>query len=416
MDNNLYFIERKNEYIVININSLNTLVLKKNLLYIDGEINPKIRQLSDESSFLSRLKPTILEKSISPTIITSFKCNYRCSYCYQKDMKQDQDIITPLKVEKIRNFYRLYCNQNNIKEEFGIISIMGGEPFLIENRSSIEAIAQIWRNNTLSFTTNGSYMEKFYDIIETNNVIIKLSLDGTKEMHYRYRHPADDKDYDKAINALNNLISMNKTVQIITVFHPEMWKEYSRFYDLMEQIGWLKKENLNIAFIPELNGCGCDDIENIDEIIASYIKLRKADSRTLKIDARKLFPGSINFISSMRLASRKKCYECYRCSCLYSPDYKFLPNGTIHFCMMSNDSITQIGQYYPEVVIDQTKINSLAQRRFDVNEKCISCMYKAFCKGGCAITALNKTKSINEYDCSLWQNPSFLSMYDEILK
>lgn len=413
-NDNIYVVEKDDSYFIINIDSLNIIALSKKDLYKNGELNPLVMELSQQDSFLKRLDPVIVNSKINPHIVTSFNCNYSCSYCYQRDMKAARRKLEAKDVEKIKFFYDSYCNEMNIQEEFGGIYILGGEPFLLENRDTLEAIAQTWPNTTLTFTTNGTYLDKFIDFIKSNKTSIRISLDGTKEMHYKYRKTKEFNAYEKTIEAMRLLLGINFEIQVVTVFHPCFWHEYPKFFNQMEKMGWLQNDNLKIAFIPKI-GYGCDDISNVTEIIEAYLELARLDNRVKFVDTRKLFPGSINLISSLKMAKSENSYECYRCSCLYSPDYCFLPDGTVHFCMMSNDSQTEIGRYTPKIEINKEKIKLLQARRFDLHDKCIKCKYKVFCKGGCPITALSKTKSVSGFDCSLWERQNFLQYFDNVL-
>ncbi len=409
----LYLVDIAGKYLVINLDSLNMIELNKNELIIEGKLNDKLTSMLEEPSFTETLTPIANKDAISPLIITSFKCNYSCSYCYQRDLKCNDNILSVEKIAKIKEFYHCYCRDMHIEEKYKSISIMGGEPLLPENKNLIKAISHTWKGIPLTFTTNGTYLNDYIDFIINQKVNIRVSIDGTKDMHYLFRKTKDISAYDKTIEAIKQLLDMEIPVQILTVFHPEIREEYTKYLDFLESLGWLKKK-LYVAFIPQF-GHGCDDINNAEENIIAYLDLCSLDTRAKFIDARKLFPGSINLKDALTMAKNSHCYECYRCSCLYQPDYKFLPDGTIHFCLMSSHEATKIGRYYPYIEYDIDKINSLSKRRYDKNEKCKNCKYKVLCMGGCAITGLIKTNSVEGIDCSLWKNPNFLKYYDKII-
>lgn len=412
----IFVIERKYNYILINIESLNVEIISKKEIYINGKINPKINYLIETPSFVNTLIPKQDNEFIEPHIITSFNCNYSCTYCYQQDQKRKSKIMTPLDIQKIKLFYDEYCNFYNIPKKFGIINIVGGEPFLPENEETIMAISQNWSDNILSFTTNGSYLNYYSSFIQQHKIRIKLSLDGTKEMHYRRRITREKDAYENTIASLNMLIDNDVDTNIITLFNPKWWKEYPQFFDEMVQLGWLKSSKLTIGFIPQF-GRGCDDIskESIENNIEAFFKLKQIDSRADKIDARKLYTGSNNLITSLYQSRTSKTYDPYRCSCLSKPSYSFLPDGTVHFCISAINDQSLIGRYKPIIEIDHKKVETLKKRRFDQMEKCRLCNYKVFCKGGCVITAIEKTGQIDGLYCSIWDNPLFIKSFDQIL-
>jgi len=412
MDNEIYVLDKDENYIFLNIENLKRVSVPKAALTHKSMLEKIIEYLNPKTPILDTMMPLTTKEIIAPTIVVGFACNYRCEYCYQYDMHNQTQVLQPQSVRNIKSFYQSFCDKYSIAEKYGEINIIGGEPFLLPNKATLEAISDVWAKNTLCFTTNGTHIEDFFDYIISSNSRFKVSVDGTKEMHYKRRIPPYDLAYERTLNGLKLLLDYGKDVQVITVFDPNSWEAYPKFFDLMEELGWLKNKNFKICFISQFN-CGCDDIVNVEENVEAFVHLLDIDSRTKNVDARKLFPGSSNLIHAM--SGNNIEYVPYRCSCLYSPDYWFLPDGTVHFCFCGNSSQTIVGRYEPKIEIDDFKINLLKKRRIDNNPKCRRCIYKFLCKGGCAITALSKTGELSEIDCSLWNNASFIKYFDKIL-
>lgn len=415
MNENIFVVKEREYYIFINIESFKSVKIHRGQIFINGKLNAEIERLKEPVSFDNEMN-FVPSKAINPTFVLDFKCNYNCQYCYQKDMRLNKGRMKEGHIDGIDKFYDYYCNKNKIKKEFGEINIIGGEPFLEDNKETIEYIAEKWVDSILCFTTNGTNVISYIDFLTSHKTKLKVSLDGTKQMHYRHRKTNEKYAFEKTIEGIKILLEKDKEINIVAVFDPEMLYEYPDFFSLMETLGWISNPKLKLAFIPQFN-YGCDDITDLKKVINSFLVLLDMDNRTRYVDARKLFPGSNTFFCNIKQRqSGGVDYNPYRCSCLYYPDYWFLPDGTVHFCFYTQIEETRVGKYYPNIQINQRKIDLLKNRRIDLNKKCKACTYKFLCKGGCAISALAKTQTISGEDCSLWVDPFFINHYDKIFK
>ena len=412
---NIFALQEGEYYIFLNIESFRDVRVHRSQIFINGKLNKKIEEISEPIHTESGINVEMC-KLINPTFVLDFNCNYHCEYCYQKNMRLNSGNMTEEHIDGIGRFYDYFCKKNNIEKKFGEINIIGGEPFLESNRRTIEYISQKWADSPLCFTTNGTNVISYLDFLVKRKTRIKVSLDGTKQMHYSRRKTKDKYAFEKTIDGIKELLKNNKDVQIVTVFDYSMLEGYSGFFSLMESLGWGSNPKLKIAFIPQFNS-GCDDIIDLRKTVDSFLRLNEKDNRTQMVDARKLFPGSIVFENIMR---KKQCGEIgcspYRCSCLYYPDYWFLPDGTVHFCFYTKSEKTLIGKYFPQVEFDQEKIVQLKNRRIDFIEKCKNCKYRFLCRGGCAISSLQRTGTIYNEDCMLWKDAFFVKHYDKVLK
>jgi sulfatase maturation enzyme AslB (radical SAM superfamily) len=281
----VYAIDIGNEYLLINSISLERKTIAKNDLF---KKSADIEEFINQSSYIERLAPETNFQKIEPTIVTSFDCNYSCTYCYQKEKKIILGRTLPIDVDLIKSFYCTFGQLYNLPLDFGTIHVVGGEPLLPENYDTLCHIPEIWPNNTISITTNGTFLIDYSDYINRNNVKVKISIDGTKEMHMKRRLTKQNDAYNKTINGLEMLIESKIDTTIMTVFNPENVEGYSKFFDQLETMGWLHVPNLSLAFIPEV-GCGCDDmpVEDVLESLSAFSKLKQLDGRTKHVDARK---------------------------------------------------------------------------------------------------------------------------------
>lgn len=416
MGSNIYFIDNGPSVLLVDLNSLRTCEINKQDFTADAVKRAVAEHFSDSRPYFERLKPKKLtDDRISPTIVTSFACNYACEYCYQRPSKGMYDRMTPHGIDAIYGFYKFFCEKHQFPFEFDYITVIGGEPLLPENRAVLRRIVEVWSDQPLRITTNGAYLLDYAEFLIAHNVELTVSLDGTEQTHFARRKTADPLAYRKAIDGIRLLLSNNLKISISAVFSPKNLNDYCAFFDEMETLGWLKNPNLCLTFLGE-DGFGTDDrsYESVMQNLEAFVSLRRADKRAWYVNARKLLPGGTALTDALELASFDE-YRPYRCGCLYNPSFAFLPDGSVMPCLSIQDSRFQIGRFLPEPELNEEYYTALANRRIDRMEKCRECSKRVLCKGSCLSTVLHKQGNCTSIDCSMWQNLDFLSYYEAVM-
>lgn len=410
----IYVLEFADKNMLFDLKTLEAKIYTKKEMFLCTQEELK-KEFIEKTEYTSRFEPVETNNIVNPTIITSYKCNYSCEYCFEKEEKKKTEVMSAEDIIKIARFYDFLSEKTSIPYKIGDITIMGGEPLLVENVETLNSITKMWPGNMLRITTNGTYLTEYMDFIGENNIEIKVSLGGTEEVHHKRRKCDMEGVYDKTIQGIKELLNRNVRTTVMIVFTPEDIYNYIQLFDLLVDLGWTQNPALEVAFIPEI-GVGGDDMAEgkIIDSLKAFRELKALDWRTKFVDARKLLPGSISLIMSLQYAREKK-YEPYRCSCLEKPNYAFLPDGRVQLCAAMQDTMGCIGRYKPTIEIDFEKINQFSKRRVDSLEKCKDCRMKALCLGGCAATSLSKKNEIIDTYCGFWDNPDFLEYLEDIL-
>lgn len=415
MKQEIRFLTFDDSVLIVDLNSLNSTVINKNYLTRDVVENI-ISVWSGEKPYYERLTPINTKSNVDVLIIPSFSCNYTCSYCYQEKQKKSVDKMSISDIDSIYEFCKRFCEFKEIELKFGNIEIMGGEPFLLENKAVINKAFQTWPESNFIFTTNGTFLLDFIPSFEGKKVNVRVSLDGAEHTHYRRRHTKQRWAYNRALEGIKHLIEKNIPTLIITVFNPECIEEYSEFFDIMDKLGWRKGAPINCAFIPEVdNGSDGIDCETVLKNINAYIELKKMDLRASYVDARKLVPGGIKLIEALSLANEGK-YNPYRCFAVDSSKLTFMPNGNVKTCISLPDELGCIGTYKKSISFNYAVIEALMSRRVDKMEKCRECVMRVFCCGGCVATAADMNGNLTDCYCNLWENPVFLGKMEEMFR
>ena len=126
----------------------------------------------------------------------SYRCNFRCSYCYQHGddhqlTSNESPDYLPLLKSKVESFITEYKNDynNNI-----YIELFGGEPLLPGNEHFFDFAIQLCEKHDakLIITTNGFHIEDYLDRLLINSKLIakvSTTLDGVGIEHDQHRRP-----------------------------------------------------------------------------------------------------------------------------------------------------------------------------------------------------------------------------------
>ncbi len=144
----------------------------------------------------------------------TYRCNFRCRYCYVKPLYNDLD----LNIENVDNIIN-YIKRQKKKEQRLIINFHGGEPLL--NFETIiyfiKKCDEIFGKVSYGMTTNGYLLDD--DLIEfiakKFDFNLSISIDGMENTHEYNRISLDGKNTHQVImkNAIK-LLELNPKVRI----------------------------------------------------------------------------------------------------------------------------------------------------------------------------------------------------------
>lgn len=174
------------------------------------------------------------------TIWLTYKCNMRCSYCYEGENK-DSDEMNFATANRILMFIKNKIFENN---EECMINFHGGEPLL--NYSILEyLILEIrkWNNEKISLilTTNAVLLDESKIRFLTSNLDeISISIDGKQGTHDCCR---------KFVDGLGSYASIIKNVKRITEYRDRKCNLIARMTLVPSTVSSLYE---NISFLLEL--------------------------------------------------------------------------------------------------------------------------------------------------------------------
>jgi len=260
------------------------------MLYDNGVLinstRDEFKEIMEIYNFYS-LDNTIAIITIHPT----FDCNFKCTYCIQKDSLNKTEVKIPsiLFDKAIIAFFEKYLLENDFKKVKIIWS--GGEPLLIWER--IKALTVLMANycqkkgiqHSFGMVSNGSLISKSVaqELLQYHISDIEITVDGPPDVHNRRRISKDgENSFERVINGILNAGQfINVTIRI------NIDRENIAYYDdflkyLSHRIKNLRNVSINIERVVKDNRKSNMDYTSyaIEEFSALELDLKNNHSIT----------------------------------------------------------------------------------------------------------------------------------------
>lgn len=336
--------------------------------------------------------------------IPTYQCNFKCPYCYQEtyeilnenELENNVDSFFKCTEEILNEFTDK--NKVEIKKQDVEITLMGGEPLLIENKKQIHKfLKEVYkREYSLVIITNGYNIDFFINELEPKYIVgVQITLDGSSNVHNKRRILKNgEKTFDKILN--NIVLLLEKGIKV-----------YIRVNVDSENIEFLKKLEIEIKekvkekeyniypylYLIQDGGCSgnkfvINEIEYLKKILKNKENYSFFD---VKYHGKNFYESIIN--DKMVSFKTKNCASC-------SKQYIFDGSGNIYKCWFGvGNPIFKIGEYKKGLNLDK-KLDTLWKSR-DIHslKKCTDCKYRFICGGGCLSHIIKSNEDIYKERC-----------------
>lgn len=293
------------------------------------------------------------------------KCNFNCTYCFEKNKKKDD-----MNKETIKKAIDLLFLDN--KNDKKTISFFGGEPLLRVDLIEY-AINYIKQNNwydltEFSITTNGSlYNDRIMEIIKQNNIHIMTSVDGIKEIHDKNRVTIDNKPtFDLIMDKVNMYKDQKSISSFKNTITKETVKDYFDFYK------YCNNNNLNLTTtIVADEKVGFNNDDDVDELMDIYEDICTYYINSIKQNKFVQIPPFLRSFASLYPDLRSDDY------CPINEKFTVDTNGDMYIChrFCGDDKF---------IVGNINNIQSLNPIHYNKDlSNCNECWAKKICLGGC---------------------------------
>ncbi|MFR4164063.1 MAG: radical SAM protein [Paraclostridium sordellii] len=299
------------------------------------------------------------------TILVTSDCNLRCSYCYEGEKKNKQN-MTIETADKVIDFIKKTFPKSESKKPHVVFH--GGEPFL--NFKIIKYIKtkldNEMSNNDIIYeiTTNGTIInDEIIKFLKENNIQLSISIDGSRDAHNKYRIFSNGKgSYDIVIKNTKYLLANNLDLRCRMTYNSD------NFRDLFTGICELKNIGLDL-FATSANfydkSWTKNSIAELREEIGKLMKLHKENDIHISI------------VDKSQIC--KKQGDCFG----GITSFAITPEGTIYPCIFNiNSKKFAIGTVYNFNYNEiKNKMYSFHREVISLDSECNDCGVKELCKG-----------------------------------
>jgi len=359
--------------------------------------------LSDSELLAGKREPEKPEKTIyRPTALMlslSNQCNLRCVYCYANAGNSSKILSWNLITKSIDTMFTnaIETNKENIE-----VCFHGTGETLVRWETFRKTVNYVLSKKPeairvdFSLVTNGTLLDdERIKFLVANNFIITLSMDGTQPVQDKQRPSADGKgSYDDVIKGMKLLVDAKIDFIVRSTITSENIDLMSEFVILCAGLGCPE-----ISFLPfSAVGRGATDLSQVTphSFIENYL-LAKKKGRELGITV-SMVGTNISEISS---------YYCDAVgyNCVISPEGDISACSRVTSADDSLASVFIIGNVTESgLIVNQEKINSLANFNLYSYPECNDCFAKYVCSGGCPHDRLSFENKMSSTWCEIVKN------------
>lgn len=316
-------------------------------------------------------------KNVVFGIVTTYKCNLSCLYCYEKNYQTDNNIISSKVSEDICKYITQYVDFYKIENVKLIFT--GGEPTL--NMEAILFITKVLSRHfkqqekgfSFSIVTNGTVNIENYleELREVGLDLVQISLDGPRKIH-NLRRVSNFDAYGASLNFIRCCVK-NKIPLVVRTNIDKQNIEH--FEEMVREICDLANDGVMLSLYQtekticerSINEPFCFDVDNI---LSAYSIAKKYGFKVNRYNP--FWGGCMSLV----------------------PIGQFIdPNGNIYKCGgMLGHSNEIVGSIYDFKGV-RKNVESYIDKK--ITEDCIKCNMFPACAGGC-IYKKHYTKSCNE--------------------
>lgn len=338
----------------------------------------------------------------SVVLVPNLGCNYRCTYCFEKEGGYPSKVMTKEEVDAV---FKIIKDKVEPGEK---TTLYGGEPLAKENREVIEYILQKCEeiDSTCFAVTNAHDLEHYMDLLGGKKISsLQITVDGPREIHNSRRIALDrESSYDKIMKNIETALR-ETDVSIYMRINVDL-RNSPYITDLLEDLdkrGFLDNPSFRVI---ANNVVGVGDLTLVNEGFQKLGKIVK--EKYPKIDY--VFSGRVSdtedsLFSAVYLGQKipLRVSVCGADSNLRV----FGPGGAIYPCWSCVGGTDDVIGIYDES--GSVRWNSETKEKWNrkmvgYKKKCIRCKFALICGGGCIRPALPNEESANIYDCDYYNN------------
>ena len=333
----------------------------------------------------------------SVAFVLTYQCNFRCPYCYEGNgdcniSSQNRSIMTPEMVDAI-----FAIHQNEIEN----IMLYGGEPLLPVNKETICHIISKAPNANFSATTNGYYLEEYFDIFSKLTINhLMVTLDGEESLHNKTRILHDGKGtYEKIMRGIDLYLRHDIRIKIrMNISKANVQSCLLVKKKLIEQYKDQHSRGLLLFEMQPIFQTTGKSRQELTQILYYPDAAENSAGGPKPLDAREnTIAGSLSPLVSIFSHPRK--FLPKYCNCHAETKARFYDaDGRIYSCILAlNKEKSAIGTYYPTLSMKRSGMHC---RNIEAIPECRECKLRFLCGGGCGNAVIDDSGNVLHPNCA----------------
>ena len=352
----------------------------------------------------------------SITLNVSYHCNFKCSYCYQRNYKYHSAFSKTMEhknVDEIYHYLMLECFDTS---NFNEIVISGGEPLLLNNISVINYIINRFPKQKKILFTNGINIMQFKEKIPFAEIDeYQISLDGPDSVIADVNKST--KAYEDIIQGILYLISLGKTITIATLLTKDLGPFLLQFVSDLKSHNIIDSPNVSLKFNLEKNyySAGKFDDSVFDWEYIRNIR-KKLNPQLMGYGTTIPLHSEVMDLSLLLHRPKNQRYKLQYQKCDLSTNLPavFGPDGKVYWCLCLGSENGVIGNYQLNEVFHE-KIHKLGNRTVTKIEACKSCSLRYVCRGGCVLPLTSGPHDYYRPNCGMFSSDYFWEHLEDLI-
>lgn len=369
-------------------------------LKAENQILETSKRIMLENDLLSYFN-SISSSEISFELLTTYKCNCSCDYCYQKTSQYDSEkkekmSMTLDHIDGIEKFYK-ECLNIELKDYNLTIGIGGGEVFVNDEEWNVAQYAMDkWENAKFNILTNGINVNKYLSRIQPDKVNkFQVSIDGPELIHNKRRPLKNgENSYSSILANVKTLVQSGFNTTVAVTADEESINYLPEIIRTFKALGILGHTNFSVQISAVF------DNENLDSELQQYqramttemmfLDICKSDELVKNNVENRFNTPATQLVNLLKRPSNKKMLpSIYKCSRMQNPNFSFSPSGKVYICtQLIGKKEAFLGTYYPKASVNSDLIFKLKERSIKNLEQCWKCSFRFVCAGGCLVNSL----------------------------
>lgn len=354
-----------------------------------------VDEFVDENRFFSYFnkKQKFNNQVVSCTVLLTWACNLKCTYCYEGAGLTRTTSLTQEKADSLIKFMKNQAEERNSK--ILAINLFGGEPLVKADTGFyiLEELNQYCLKNNkqlvTSIITNGTLLteEIINKLKKYNCQMIQITLDGVEEIHDERRMYKNGKGSFKSVLNGIKLSLHNQLTPVIRINVDKINLEKTE--EILKQLSHEGLSACHLDFgIVRSSTNACSSYSG-----NCFVEEELGD--TLEY----LWNTAIHHGFKMNVIPMRKWTYCG----LYNDSvYTLAPNGDLYKCWEHvGEEEHKIGILSENGIMEDTRYAFFDWMTHDPLEtkQCSECSYLPACGGGCGVISYNNSKTYHEPGC-----------------